>query len=199
MPNNIELKINYVSTKDITPYINNSRTHPQEQIDQIKASINEFGMCNPILVHNKTIVAGHGRFLALQQLEYKKVPTIDLSHLSDTQRKAYVIADNKIGENSKFNDELLKIELETLYKDGFNLDLLAFDDMEIQELDLDFDLFDDGIESNGVGACDVDDSIFTDNDSQDTDGDTFILKIEFDYEEDMREVKEEMLSRGYKC
>ena len=109
MKNNIELKINYVLINDITPYINNSRTHPQEQIDQIKASINEFGMCNPILIHDKTIVAGHGRFLALQQLEFKKIPTIDLSHLSDTQRKAYIIADNKIGDNSKFDDELLKM------------------------------------------------------------------------------------------
>ena len=198
MENKLEIK--YLSLNEIVPYVNNAKVHPQEQIDQLKASILEFGMCNPILIHNNTIVAGHGRATALKQLKIDKVPTIDLSHLSDVQRKGYILADNKTSEKATWNDELVKLEIETLYKEGFDLDLTGFDDFEIQELDCDVDLFDDGIESGGAGACDVDDSIF-DKQGEDNDNgeEFFYLKIEFDSEEDMREIKEELLSRGYKC
>lgn len=195
-----KLEIKYLSLDEIVPYVNNAKVHPQEQIDQLKASILEFGMCNPILIHNKTIVAGHGRVMALKQLKIDKVPTIDLSHLSDVQRKGYILADNKTSEKATWDDELLKLEIETLYKDGFDLDLTGFDDFEIQELDCDFDLFDDGIENGGVGACDVDDSIFDKQEEDDNNEEEFFyLKVEFDSEEDMREIKEELLSRGYKC
>lgn len=132
----LKLEIQYKDINSIVGYVNNTRVHPQEQVEQIKASIKEFGMCNPIGLHNNTILFGHGRWEALKQLEYKEVPTIDLSHLTEAQKKALIIADNKIGENSSWDNDLLKLEIEALQDMDFDIDLLGFDGDELEDLDI---------------------------------------------------------------
>jgi len=126
---NITLKVKYVAIGTLIPYINNAKKHEPAQIDQLAASITEFGFNNPILVQGKNILAGHGRILAAAKLDMEKVPTIDLSHLSDAQRKAYILADNRLGEvNTSWDTELLSIELEGLKDDGFDIEIVGFDD-----------------------------------------------------------------------
>ena len=135
MLKDLKLEIKYKPINSIIGYVNNTRVHPQEQINQIKASIKEFGMCTPIGIHNETIVYGHGRWEALKQLDYKEVPTLDLSHLTEAQRKAFTIADNKIGDNSSFDEDLLQLELMALDDLGFDYSNLGFDfDIDIEEM-----------------------------------------------------------------
>ncbi|MBX2807838.1 MAG: site-specific DNA-methyltransferase [Cellvibrionaceae bacterium] len=119
----------------LVPYARNARTHEEDQIAQIAGSIAEFGFVNPILVGNdNVIIAGHGRLMAAQQLGLEQVPVIVLSHLNETQRKALVIADNKIAENAGWDEELLKLELADLKDIGFDLDLIGFSDTELDQL-----------------------------------------------------------------
>ncbi|MEA2090957.1 MAG: DNA methyltransferase [Campylobacterota bacterium] len=139
MQKELRLKLEYVAIDSIVPYVSNTRIHSSEQIEQIKASIVEFGMCTPIGIHNNTIVYGHGRYESLKQLDYDEIPIIDLSHLTDAQRRGLIIADNKIGDNSEFDEDLLKIEIEGLMDDDFNIDLLGFDMDELDDLGIDFD------------------------------------------------------------
>ena len=114
---------------DLIPYINNSRTHSDEQITQVAASIKEFGFTNPILIDDDNgIIAGHGRLLAARKLGMDTVPTITLKGLTDAQKKAYVIADNQLALNSGWDLDLLKIELENLQELDFDIELLGFDD-----------------------------------------------------------------------
>ena len=114
--------------KDLIPYVNNSRTHSDEQVAQIAASIKEFGWTNPILVDGTNgIIAGHGRLSAARKLGMDIVPVIELAHLSETQKKALIIADNKLALNAEWDNGLLTLELKTLEKSDFNLDLLGFD------------------------------------------------------------------------
>lgn len=135
MKKDLKLQIVYKPINSILGYVNNTRVHSQEQIDQIKSSIIEFGMCTPIGIHNDTIVYGHGRHEALKQLGYDEVPTLDLSHLTEAQRKAFTIADNKIGDNSSFDEDLLKLELMSLDEMGFDYSNLGFDfEFDIEEL-----------------------------------------------------------------
>lgn len=123
------LSISYKLTEDLFPYAMNSRTHSDEQVGQIAASIMEFGFTNPILVDEQnSIIAGHGRLLAAQRLKLTEVPTIELAGLTEAQRKAYVIADNKITENGGWDVNLLESEIERLKELDFNIDLLALDD-----------------------------------------------------------------------
>ena len=120
---------------ELIPYVNNSRTHSDEQIAQIAASIKEFGWTNPILVDGENgIIAGHGRLLAARKLGHKEVPTIELSELTETQKKAYIIADNRLALNAGWDNEMLTIELNDLLADGFALELLGFDPNEIDSL-----------------------------------------------------------------
>lgn len=138
------LEIEYVATDDLIPYINNSRTHSESQIKQIAASIREFGFTNPILIdEGGTIVAGHGRLLAAQLLNLEQVPTITLEGLTEAQRKAYVIADNKLALNSGWDDELLKLELETLKNLDFDLNLLGWDVLPDFAGEVDYSILDD--------------------------------------------------------
>lgn len=110
-----KLKIVYKPIEELIPYINNSRKHSDSQVAQIASSIKEFGWTNPILLDGKNgIIAGHGRLMAGRLLGETQVPTIELGHLTESQKKAYVIADNKIGMNADWDEELLKIELESL-------------------------------------------------------------------------------------
>jgi DNA modification methylase len=121
--------------EDLIPYVKNSRTHSEDQIAQIAASIKEFGWTNPILIDGDNgIIAGHGRVMAARKLKYKQVPTIELKDLTETQKKAYIIADNRLALNAGWDNEMLTIELNDLLADGFALDILGFDSKELSAL-----------------------------------------------------------------
>lgn len=129
------MEIVYKKIADLIPYINNSRTHSEEQINQIVASINEFGFTNPLLIDEKdNIIAGHGRLLASKKLKMEEVPCIVLSGLTEAQKKAYIIADNKMALNAGWDDELLKIELENLKELDFDLELTGFNVDELDDI-----------------------------------------------------------------
>ncbi len=129
------MKITQKKVTELIPYVNNSRTHSDEQVAQIAASIKEFGWTNPILVDGQNgIIAGHGRLLAARKLGHKEVPTIELADLTETQKKAYIIADNRLALNAGWDNEMLTIELNDLLADGFALELLGFDPNEIDSL-----------------------------------------------------------------
>jgi ParB-like chromosome segregation protein Spo0J len=129
------LEIKYLPIDALVPYSRNPRTHSEEQVAQIAASIREFGFTNPILIDGKNgIIAGHGRFAAAKELGLDQVPCIDLSHLTDDQRRALVIADNKIALNGGWNDELLRLELTDLKELGADLELTGFDAMELADI-----------------------------------------------------------------
>jgi ParB-like chromosome segregation protein Spo0J len=129
------LKITQKKVTDLIPYVNNSRTHSDEQVAQIAASIKEFGWTNPILVDGTNgIIAGHGRLMAARKLGHKEVPTIELSDLTETQKKAYIIADNKLALNAGWDNEMLALELGEIGDLGFDLDLTGFTAEEIQAL-----------------------------------------------------------------
>ncbi|MCT9072973.1 MULTISPECIES: site-specific DNA-methyltransferase [Burkholderiaceae] len=128
-------KIERWPTAKLVPYARNARTHSDAQVAQIAASIAEFGFTNPILAGSDgVIVAGHGRLAAAQKLGLEMVPVVVLDHLTPTQRRALVIADNRIAENAGWDDELLRIELEALQDEGFDLDLTGFDADALAEL-----------------------------------------------------------------
>jgi len=134
-PKKDHLEIEYVATSDLVPYANNAKEHPEAQIDQIAASIREFGMNDPIAVDDDlTIIEGHGRLLALQKLGIKTTPIIKLGHLTEHQRKAYIIAHNKLTMNSGFDMEMLSNELSFLDDMDFDLSLTGFDEGELEAL-----------------------------------------------------------------
>ncbi|MCM1323408.1 MAG: site-specific DNA-methyltransferase [Acetobacter sp.] len=123
-------------TEKLIPYARNSRTHNDEQVAQIVASIKEFGFTNPILIGaDDVIIAGHGRLLAAQRMGLKEVPVVRLPHLTETQRRALVIADNKIALNAGWDEEMLAIEMKELDEMDFNLDLLGFSLDELKEFE----------------------------------------------------------------
>ena len=129
------MKIVQKPVDKLIPYINNSRTHSDEQVAQIAASIKEFGWTNPILVDGANgIIAGHGRLMAARKLGYTEVPTIELKDLTETQRKAYIIADNRLALNAGWDNEMLTIELNDLLADGFALEMLGFDAGIVEQL-----------------------------------------------------------------
>jgi len=130
----MKLTVDYVNTSEIKPYKSNPKIHKSKQIQQIVNSISEFRFNNPILVdENNVIIAGHGRLLAANHLNMQQVPVIKLTHLSDAQKKAYRIADNKLTENGEWDFDLLKIEFEDLshLELDFNLDITGFDTADI--------------------------------------------------------------------
>lgn len=132
--------IKKVKTIDLIPYARNSRTHSDEQINQIAASIKEFGFLNPIIIDGENgIIAGHGRVMAANKLNIKELPCVDASHLSETQRRAYVIADNKLALNSGWDIEMLRVEFDELQEAGFDLELTGFSMDEIGEIAFDND------------------------------------------------------------
>lgn len=129
------MKLETLPLEKLIPYANNSRTHSEAQVAQIAASIREFGWTNPVLIDaGGTIVAGHGRVLAARLLDLKTVPCIRLGHLTPTQVRAYVIADNKLALNAGWDEALLRAELEALKDEGFNSDLTGFTEDEIARL-----------------------------------------------------------------
>ena len=129
------MEIIYKKVQDLIPYVNNSRTHSEEQVNQIVASINEFGFTNPLLIDEKdNIIAGHGRLLASKKLKMEEVPCIVLSGLTEAQKKAYIIADNKMALNAGWDEELLKIELDNLKELDFDLELTGFNVDELDDI-----------------------------------------------------------------
>ena len=124
-----------VKTDELVPYENNPRTHSDDQVAKIVRSIREFGFTNPILTDGDAgVIAGHGRLLAARQLGLESVPTIELKHLTPAQRKAYVIADNRLAEDAGWDDDLLRIEMGSLKEMDFDLDLTGFDPLEVEKL-----------------------------------------------------------------
>ena len=129
------MQIEYRRAVDLTPYPNNSRTHSQEQIDQIAGSIQEFGFTNPILIdEDGGIIAGHGRLEAANVLGMAEVPTITLKDLSEAQKRAYVIADNRLALNAGWDISALTEEVRALEVLDFDLSLLGFDPDELSKL-----------------------------------------------------------------
>lgn len=119
----------------LVPYAKNSRLHSQEQIAQVAASIVEFGFTNPVLVDsNDGIVAGHGRLAAARELGLPEVPVVVLDHLSERQKRAYVIADNKLALNASWDVDMLAMEVDALREDDFDLTLLGFSEAELEGL-----------------------------------------------------------------
>jgi len=129
------MQIKEVEVTALIPYAKNSRTHDDAQVAQIAASIKEFGWTNPILVDgDKGVIAGHGRLLAARKLGMAKVPTIELKDMTEAQKKAYVIADNKLALNAGWDTNFLSLELQELKDQDFDLTLLGFDDKELDAL-----------------------------------------------------------------
>jgi len=129
------MKIEQIPTADLIPYARNTRTHSESQVAQIAGSIREFGFTNPILIDAENgIIAGHGRVMAAQKLGLEKVPCIRLAHLTDTQRRAYIIADNKLALNAGWDEEMLALELGELGDLDFDLSLIGFDESELANL-----------------------------------------------------------------
>lgn len=125
-----------VPTDKLIPYINNARTHSKEQIAKIRSSLREFGFINPIIIDkNFNVIAGHGRLEASKAEGMEEVPCIFVEHFTEAQKKAYILADNRMALDAGWDDELLSVEMEELQNAGFNLDLTGFDEKEI------FDLF----------------------------------------------------------
>jgi hypothetical protein len=149
----MDLKIEQRPVDRLIPYVRNARTHSEDQVAQIAASIAEFGFTNPILIGaDDVIIAGHGRLLAAKLLGLSEVPVIVLDHLSDAQRRALVIADNRIAENAGWDEAMLRAELAALREDEFDLDVLGFGDAELLRI---LDSIDG---SASLGGEDVDDS-----------------------------------------
>ena len=143
-------KIEQWPTAKLLPYARNARTHSDDQVAQIAASIAEFGFTNPILAGSDgVIVAGHGRLAAAQKLGLAVVPVVVLDHLSATQRRALVIADNRIAENAGWDDAMLRIEIASLQDDDFDVSLTGFDADALAELMA-------GDEPDGEGETDDD-------------------------------------------
>jgi len=130
MKQKLKSEIKYLPTDSLLPYNRNARIHSGLQVEHIAQSIQEFGFLNPILIDSasKTIIAGHGRLLAAQKLGLETVPTVAFNHLTDTQRKAYTLADNKLALDADWDYDLLKIELDELKLEDFDLDIIGFDE-----------------------------------------------------------------------
>lgn len=154
-----------VSTAKLVPYARNARTHSPAQVDKIAASIREFGFLNPIITDGKNgIVAGHGRVMAAQKLGLAELPTIDAAHLTEAQKRAYVLADNRLALDAGWDNELLRIELGDLDKEGFDLSLTGFNVDEIA-----------GLLDTNEGLTDPDDVPETPENPVSVEGDVWVL------------------------
>ena len=128
-------EIEHVATATLIPYARNARTHSEQQVAQIAGSIQEFGFNNPVLIDGQNgIIAGHGRVMAANLLKLETVPCIRLAHLSDAQKRAFILADNRIALNSGWDTEMLANELSDLHADDLDLGLLGFDALELEKL-----------------------------------------------------------------
>ena len=135
-----------VSTDKLIPYVNNARTHSAEQVNKLRASLREFGFINPVIVDKDlNVIAGHGRILAAKEEKIPEVPCVYVDYLTEAQKKAYILADNRMAMDAGWDEELLRVEIEALQAEAFDVSLTGFDEKEIS------DLFKD---SDGTGAKD---------------------------------------------
>ena len=129
------LKLKYMDPSKLVAHARNSRTHSPGQVAKIVAALREFGFINPVIVAGTTIIAGHARVEAVLQVpEIKTVPTLDVSHLTEAQQRAYIIADNRLSEDAGWNDAILREELGFLKGLDFSVSLTGFDDSELKKL-----------------------------------------------------------------
>jgi ParB-like chromosome segregation protein Spo0J len=174
------LQIEYKKIDDLIPYIKNSRTHSPQQIQQLAASIKEFGWTNPILLDGDNgIIAGHGRLAAARLLNQIEVPTIQLNGLNENQKRAYIIADNKLALNAGWDIEFLNLEIKDLQDAGFDLNLMGFSAEELKEIDPN------------------EDKIIEDMNIKDESRN--LLMIECISEHELQNLFEEMQERGFEC
>lgn len=174
-------QIEQVSIEALIPYARNSRTHSDAQVAQIAASIREFGFTNPVLIDaDGGIIAGHGRTLAARKLGLKEVPCIRLANLTDAQKKAYIIADNKLALNAGWDDEMLRLELDDLRGMDVDLNLTGFDSDELAAL------------FNQAEQDDV-------NEKEPVDESRNLLLIECVGERELEKLFQEMQERGFQC
>jgi len=132
---NREIQVEKWPIDKLVPYARNARTHSEEQVAQVAASIAQFGWTNPILVgEDAVMIAGHARLAAARKLDMTEVPVIVLDGLTETQRRALILADNKLALNAGWDEEMLQVELESLQQDGFDIDLVGFTDDELEAL-----------------------------------------------------------------
>jgi hypothetical protein len=177
-----KISIAYRPIDKLIPYARNSRTHSPEQVAQIAASIKEFGFTNPVLIDGDSgIIAGHGRVMAAQKLGLEQVPCIELKHLTDAQKKAYVIADNKLALNAGWDMEMLRVELGDLGDLDFNLDLTGFTNEEISKI------------------FGVDDDKSPADDASPVDEQRQLLLVECVNEPELQKLFNEMQERGFEC
>lgn len=174
------LQIEYKKIDDLIPYVKNSRTHSPQQIQQLAASIKEFGWTNPILLDGENgIIAGHGRLAAARLLNQTEVPTIQLNGLTENQKRAYIIADNKLALNAGWDIEFLNLEIKDLQDAGFDLNLMGFSAEELKEF------------------APNEDKIIEDMDIKDESRN--LLMIECISEHELQNLFEEMQERGFEC
>lgn len=136
-------KLELIETTRLIPYVNNARTHSSEQINQLRASLREFGFVNPILVdRDLNVLAGHGRLAAAQAEGYKKIPCVFVEHLTPAQKRAYILADNRLAEMAGWDEEILRAELDALAELDFDISLTGFEDFEFKDAEVTEDHFD---------------------------------------------------------
>jgi len=174
------------AVEDLIPYARNARTHSDEQVDKIAASIREFGFLNPVITDGDNgIVAGHGRIMAAKKLGIAEVPTVEAAHLTDAQKRAYILADNRLALDAGWDDELLRVEFTDLEAGGFDLELTGFTLDEIGALDAD---------PEGEGKEQDEGSDETEKLS-----DFYEVVVELESEQQQNDLLERLLEEGYEC
>ena len=124
-----------VPIEKLVPYVNNARTHSPEQINKLRSSLREFGFINPVIIdRDYGVIAGHGRILAAKEEGIKEIPCVFADHLTEAQKKAYIIADNRMAMDAGWDEELLRVEIEALQAEAFDLSLTGFDEKELADL-----------------------------------------------------------------
>ena len=168
---------------DLIPYVNNSRTHSDEQVNQVAASIKEFGFTSPILIDQQGgLIAGHGRVMAAKKLQLEEVPCIVLSGLTEAQKKAYIIADNQLPLNAGWDLDKLKLEVETLQELDLDIDVLGFDDEFLDSLLNSLAINDSEEELKGESYCEK-----------------FNVVVECNNEQQQEVVYSKLQAEGYIC
>ena len=132
---NTTTQMQLVNINKLIPYINNARTHSPEQIKKLRSSLREFGFINPVIIDRDfNVIAGHGRIAAAKEENLKEIPCVFADHLSEAQKKAYIIADNRMAMDAGWDEELLRVEIESLQAEDFDIGLTGFDEKEIADL-----------------------------------------------------------------
>jgi hypothetical protein len=200
MKQKLKHEIKYLSIDTLHPYKNNARTHSGQQVDRIASSIQEFGFLNPILIDSasKTILAGHGRLLAAKKLGLDTVPVVAFNHLTDAQRKAYTLADNKLALDAGWDYELLKIEIDEIKLEDFDLDIIGFGEFETQA----DSILNPEHPSSGTHNIQTTPPTFEPNLPKESNGDLpetkLTLIVTCSNEDEHQELFDELKERGYK-